>query len=183
MSAAAPDGMDPASPADMSAPTPVHTPLEDAQALFAGTLFVSLALILFNQVGMITGGTAGVAFVLHYLSGFSFGKWFFLINLPFYALAWRAMGRSFTLKTFAAVTLLSALTGAIPRWAGFAVLDPWFAAVAGGLSMSEAERTELGLNTSASCAGLGTTKPQFSMRGSSRNRRTTRAIASAAIAS
>ena len=133
MSAAAPDGMDPASPADMSAPTPVHTPLEDAQALFAGTLFVSLALILFNQVGMITGGTAGVAFVLHYLSGFSFGKWFFLINLPFYGLAWRLMGREFTLKTFVAVCLLAGMTEWSPRLFAIERLHPAYAAVLGGL--------------------------------------------------
>jgi uncharacterized membrane-anchored protein YitT (DUF2179 family) len=39
-------------------PIHAHTPFEDAQAIFAGTLFVSLALILFGQVGMLTGGTA-----------------------------------------------------------------------------------------------------------------------------
>ena len=33
------------------------------------------------------------------------------------------------------MTLLSTLTSVIPRWASFAVLDPWFAAVAGGLLM------------------------------------------------
>jgi uncharacterized membrane-anchored protein YitT (DUF2179 family) len=92
-----------------SSPQP-HSMLEDAQALFAGTLFVSLALILFSQVGMITGGTAGVAFVLHHLTGVSFGKLFFLINLPFYGFAWQRMGREFTLKTFGAVALLSLLT-------------------------------------------------------------------------
>ena len=76
-----------------------------------------------------------MAFLAHYATGIGFGPLFFAINLPFYALAWRAMGRSFTLKTFAAVTLLSLLTSAVPRWAGFAVLDPWFAAIAGGLLM------------------------------------------------
>ena len=80
-----------------------HTWFEDAQAIFTGTLFVSLALILFGQAGLLTGGTAGAAFVLHYATGVSLGKLFFLINLPFYWFAWQRMGREFTLKTFVCV--------------------------------------------------------------------------------
>jgi uncharacterized membrane-anchored protein YitT (DUF2179 family) len=110
-----------------------HTPFEDAQAVFTGTLFVSLALILFSQVGMITGGTAGVAFVLHHLTGVSFGKLFFLINLPFYGFAWRRMGREFTLKTFGAVALLAGLTEWSPALFAIERLHPAYAAVLGGL--------------------------------------------------
>lgn len=112
-----------------------HAWYDDALALFTGTLFIAFGVAMFTHAGLLTGGTAGVAFLAHYASGIGFGPLFFVINLPFYLLAWRAMGRSFTLKTFAAVTLLSAMTGTIPRWAGFAVLDPWFAAIAGGLLM------------------------------------------------
>ncbi|TXC65702.1 YitT family protein [Piscinibacter aquaticus] len=112
-----------------------HTWYDDALAFVTGTLFIAIGVTMFTHAGLLTGGTAGLAFLAHYASGIGFGPLFFAINLPFYALARRAMGRSFTLKTFAAVTLLSALTSAIPRWAGFAVLDPWFAAVAGGLLM------------------------------------------------
>ena len=36
---------------------------------------------------------------------------FFAVNLPFYWLGWRRMGARFTLKTFAAVALLSSITG------------------------------------------------------------------------
>lgn len=112
-----------------------HAWYDDALALLTGTLFIAFGVAMFTHAGLLTGGTAGVAFLAHYASGIGFGPLFFVINLPFYLLAWRAMGRSFTLKTFAAVTLLSAMTGTIPRWAGFAVLNPWFAALAGGLLM------------------------------------------------
>jgi len=61
-----------------------HTVLDETQGIFTGTLFVSLALLMFNQAGLLTGGTAGLAFVLHYATGVSFGKLFFLVNLPFY---------------------------------------------------------------------------------------------------
>ena len=112
-----------------------HAWYDDALAFVTGTLFIAIGVTMFTHAGLLTGGTAGLAFLAHYATGIGFGPLFFTINLPFYALAWRAMGRAFTVKTFVAVTLLSTLTAALPRWAGFATLDPWFAAVAGGLLM------------------------------------------------
>jgi uncharacterized membrane-anchored protein YitT (DUF2179 family) len=110
-----------------------HTWFEDAQALFAGTLFVSLALSLYNQAGLLTGGTAGAAFVLHYATGISLGQLFFLINLPFYWFSWTRMGKEFTIKTFVSVTLLSVLTDATPFVLGVGSLHPAYAAITGGL--------------------------------------------------
>ncbi len=114
-------------------PTQRHSLFEDAQAIFTGTLFVSLALILFGQVGLMTGGTAGAAFLLHYATGISLGKLFFVINLPFYWFAWRRMGGEFTLKTFVAISLLSAMTEFSPRLFAIDRLHPGYAAVLGGL--------------------------------------------------
>ncbi len=110
-----------------------HTLFEDAQAIFTGALFVSLALVLFGQVGLMTGGTAGAAFLLHYATGISLGKLFFAINIPFYLFAWRRMGREFTFKTFVAISLLSAMTEWSPRLFAIDRLHPAYAAVLGGL--------------------------------------------------
>ena len=110
-----------------------HTLFEDAQALLTGTLFVALGVALFKQVGMLTGGTVGIAFLVHYASGWPFGLLFFCINLPFYWLAYRRMGLPFTLKTLAAVTLMSTLSEALPRLVQFSQINTWFAAIAGGL--------------------------------------------------
>ena len=110
-----------------------HTTFEDAQAIFTGTLFVSLALILFAQVGLLTGGTAGAAFVLHYATGVSLGKLFFLINLPFYWFAWTRMGREFTIKTFISIALLSVATEFSPKLFAIDRIHPAYAAVLGGL--------------------------------------------------
>jgi uncharacterized membrane-anchored protein YitT (DUF2179 family) len=103
-----------------------HAWYDDLLALGTGTLFIAIGVAMFSRAGLLTGGTAGIAFLAHYASGIAFGALFFVINLPFYWLAWRRMGRAFTLKTVAAVTLLSLLSTAVP---------PWFAAVAGGLLM------------------------------------------------
>ncbi len=110
-----------------------HTLFEDAQALLTGTLFVALGVALFKQVGMLTGGTVGIAFLVHYAGGWPFGLLFFCINLPFYWLAYRRMGLPFTLKTIAAVTLMSTLSEALPRLVQFSQINTWFAAIAGGL--------------------------------------------------
>jgi uncharacterized membrane-anchored protein YitT (DUF2179 family) len=113
-------------------PSP-HSAWEDAQALVTGTLFVALGVAMFKQAGLLTGGTAGIAFLIHYATGWRFGLVFFVVNLPFVWLALRQMGVAFTLKTFVAVGLLSIATEVLPHVLGFARLEPAFAAVMGGL--------------------------------------------------
>ncbi len=110
-----------------------HSRVEDAQALLTGTLFAALGVALFKQAGLLTGGTVGIAFLLHYASGWPFGALFFAINLPFYGLAWRRMGAAFTVKTMLAVGLMALLAEALPRWLSISQINPFFAAIAGGL--------------------------------------------------
>ena len=113
------------------APT-AHSAFDDAQALVTGSLFVAVGIAMFRAAGLLTGGTAGLAFLVHYASGVPFGAAFFAINLPFYALAVRAMGWRFTLKTFVAIGLVSLAAELLPRVMTFGVLQPAFAAVMGG---------------------------------------------------
>lgn len=119
----------------MSTATPRHTLLEDMQALLSGTLLVSLGVALVGKAGLITGGVVGLAFLMHYATGIGFGILFFLINLPFYWLALKKLGRAFVLKTFTAVALLSVLTEIIPRVLEIERVNPVYAAVTGGLLM------------------------------------------------
>lgn len=134
--AGAPDtgGLAIVNPAMTPSLTPqAHTLLEDIQALLIGTLFVALSVVLFRHAGLLTGGTAGLAFLLHYLSGYAFGPIFFVINLPFYVFAVYSLGWIFTLKTFVAVVLLSVYSEILPHWIHLGALQPAFAAVMGGL--------------------------------------------------
>ena len=85
----------------LAAATPVtlaHRPHEDVQALFTGTLFVAFGVLMFGNAGLLTGGTTGLALLIHYTLGWNFGAVLFLVNVPFYVLAWRRMGSGFTLK-------------------------------------------------------------------------------------
>ncbi|MBN9408753.1 MAG: YitT family protein [Burkholderiales bacterium] len=120
-------------PAEAAAPRSTsHTRTEDALALVTGVLLISVGVAFYRAAGLLTGGTAGLAFLAHYGLQVPFGAAFFVINMPFYWLAWRRMGRAFTLKTFCAVALLSLLTSLEPHVLAFAALDPLYAAVAGG---------------------------------------------------
>lgn len=112
-----------------------HTLLEDVLAIVMGTLMVSFGVILLRQSGALTGGTAGMAFLLHYLTHVSFGTAFFLINLPFYWLAIRRMGRQFTLKTFCAVGLVSLFSDLHPLFIHVDHLQPFYATLFGNMIM------------------------------------------------
>ncbi len=110
-----------------------HHILEDFQALLSGTLLVALAIVLFRQASLLTGGTPGLAFLAYYASGLSFGLLYFLINLPFYVFGFLALGKTFTLKTFLAVLLLSLFSELLPHWIHIDSINPVFAAILGGL--------------------------------------------------
>ncbi|MGE4278904.1 MAG: YitT family protein [Magnetospirillum sp.] len=112
-----------------------HHLYEDVLAMLLGTLLVALGVTLYAKTMMLTGGTAGLALLLSYVSKQEFGIVFFVLNLPFYVLAWMRMGWQFTLRTFLAVGLVTLFSRLTPHWIGFDHLDPLYAAVvAGGLS-------------------------------------------------
>ncbi len=112
-----------------------HTLLEDILAILVGTLLVAFGVAMFKQAGLLTGSTAGIAFLIHYQSGVPFGVVFSLINVPFYWLALKRMGWAFTIKTFVAVSLLSLFSGLHAQFAHFGLLDPFYSGVVGGLMM------------------------------------------------
>ncbi|MEQ5800791.1 YitT family protein [Halomonas sp. H10-9-1] len=113
-------------------PKDPHSLWEDGMAMLVGTLFVALGVTLYTQATLLTGSTAGMAFLLQYASGWPFGAWFFLINVPFYWLAIRRMGWSFTLRTFAAIGLVSLFSELTGRWIDIAGLAPLYGALMGG---------------------------------------------------
>ena len=110
-----------------------HRAYEDAQALLTGTLLAGLGIVLFNQAGLLTGGTVGLALLLNYSAGMDLSLAMLVVNAPFYALACLRMGREFTLKTLAAVALTALFVRLLPHGLSFTHLSPVLAAVLGGL--------------------------------------------------
>jgi uncharacterized membrane-anchored protein YitT (DUF2179 family) len=116
-----------------AAPPTKHSLLDDAQALFAGTLLIALAIALIGKARLMTGGVVGLALLLDYATGVGFGKSFFALNLPFYWLAAKKLGRWFVLKSLVAVSLLSLFSALLPHVLRIEHVDPLFAAILGGL--------------------------------------------------
>jgi len=112
-----------------------HNYLDDLQAILTGSLIVAIGLVFIKQAGLLTGGTAGLAFLIHYSTGFNFGLVLFLANSPFYLLSLKRMGWDFTLKTVVAVLMVALLTESIPLVINITEINPFFAAVGGGLLM------------------------------------------------
>ncbi|MBI4741454.1 MAG: YitT family protein [Betaproteobacteria bacterium] len=109
-----------------------HNLFEDAQAILVAPLFMAFAILLFRTAGLLAGGTVGIAFLVHYASGWPMGAVVFAVNLPFYLFAIRAMGWTFTLKTFISVSLLAIYTETLPGVIDVHAVNPVFAAIMGG---------------------------------------------------
>lgn len=131
-------------------PLSQHALHEDAMAIVMGTLFVATGIAFYENVRLVTGGTAGLGLLIHHATGFGFWLVFSLLNLPFYALATWRMGWKFAARTALAVTLVALFARLVPQWMPLGAIDPVFATILGGglmgngLLMLFRHRTALG---------------------------------------
>lgn len=112
-----------------------HRLYEDVAAILTGTLVIALGVTFYSDAVLLSGGTAGLALLLQYATGFEFGPLFFVINLPFYYLSVRRLGWKLTVRTFIAVLLVSVFSKMTPTWIGVSHLNPIYAAIIGGMLM------------------------------------------------
>ncbi|PMM05624.1 hypothetical protein BCT63_09285 [Vibrio kanaloae] len=109
-----------------------HNLRENLLALILGSALVSLGVIFFNQVGLLTGGTAGLAIFITKVTDLSFGQVFFALNLPFYILSVARMGWRFTISTFIAVSIVSFAVDYLYHVIQIAEINALYAALLGG---------------------------------------------------
>ncbi|WP_445620814.1 YitT family protein [Kushneria sp. Sum13] len=109
-----------------------HRLHEDVMAIMLGSACAALGIGLYEHAQILIGSTAGIALLITYITGWDFGPVFFVVNLPFYWLAWQRVGHQFALKTFAAIALLSLISWQMPRWITIGDVSPLFAALMGG---------------------------------------------------
>lgn len=106
--------------------------LEDAYAIFVGSLLIVAGLALLSSARLITGGLSGIALLISYFVPIEAGILLMILSVPFFLLAGRAMGRSFLIKTVAASLCLSILSGLTPLAIHIDVLSKPIAALAAG---------------------------------------------------
>jgi len=128
----APAASAPAVPAPFPV-APKHTLFEDVMGLVTGTLLASFGLFLLKTAEAVTGGTAGLALLLSYLVPLPFGVVFFLVNVPFFALALWKKGLDFTVRTALAVGLVGVFSSLHPALVDLQGLNPVYAVIVGNL--------------------------------------------------
>lgn len=100
-----------------------------------GVTFEAIALEAFlvpNKI--IDGGVVGISIMMEHLSGWPIGVFLIIINIPFFIIGYKQMGKTFTITSACGVTLLAFLTTLmtpIPRFTD----DLLLAAVFGGIIM------------------------------------------------
>ncbi|MDD9149445.1 MULTISPECIES: YitT family protein [unclassified Sporolactobacillus] len=83
---------------------------------------------------IIDGGVVGISIMLAQLSSLPIGIYLLVINLPFFVIGYKQMGKTFTITSIGGVTLLAVLTSLFGRIPTF-THDLLLAAVFGGVIM------------------------------------------------
>lgn len=101
-------------------------------SIVEGCLLVAFGIHILNASHLLISGTAGLGMILLQLTSLSFGQLFFILNIPFYLLAWQSLGKEFTFRTFISISLLSALSE-IFRYYVVLEINPLLSAILGGM--------------------------------------------------
>ena len=87
-------------------PYPRHSALDDAYGMFIGIALAATGIAILGKSGLITGGIAGMALLVSFITQYTPSVLVPVINIPFLLFALVSMGRSFTLKSVIVSLLL-----------------------------------------------------------------------------
>ena len=85
--------------------------IKRAIAIFIGAVLMAVGLELFlvpNHV--IDGGITGISIMLSHITGFPLGIFIFLLNLPFFFMGYKQIGKTFAISTLFGIIILSIFT-------------------------------------------------------------------------
>jgi len=106
--------------------------------IFLGSFFLALGMVGFlapNQIA--TGGTAGLAIVLHYIFPIPIGVLMLLINIPLLLVSVKYLGKTFAFKTIAAILLIVLMIDGLSEFVQLGPLSniPLLATLYGGVGV------------------------------------------------
>lgn len=113
-------------------PARPHSIAEDGYAIAIGCAFIAMGIMLLKQANLVTGGIAGIALLMSYIVHWSPATLFTVINIPFFLLAAKVMGRAFGLKTVLTSIAIMILGLLMPLAMQVSKISPLFAALFGG---------------------------------------------------
>lgn len=79
--------------------------------IIIGAVFMAMGIELFlvpNQ--LLDGGIVGISIILSHLTGIQIGLFIFLLNIPFFFIGYKQIGKTFALSTVLGITVLSICT-------------------------------------------------------------------------
>lgn len=115
------------------APAPArHSCFEDGYALLTGCSFLVLGLTFLKAAQLVTGGVAGLALAMSHFIAWPPGLLFTLLNIPFFLLGGRVLGRRLLIKSAAANLLIAAFAIGLPMAFRLEQVNGLFAALFGG---------------------------------------------------
>ena len=109
-----------------------HSRFEDGYAFLTGCSFVVLGLVWLKAAGLVTGGVAGLSLLVSYRVPLPPGVLFALLNIPFFVIAGREVGRAFIAKAVLANLMISGFALLVPHAFRLGEVNGLFAAFAGG---------------------------------------------------
>ncbi|MGF2616426.1 YitT family protein [Rossellomorea vietnamensis] len=98
-----------------------------------GAIMMALGIEVFLVPNMIMdGGIVGISIILYNLTGIKLGVFIFLLNIPFFFLGYKQIGKTFAVSTVFGITILSLATNYLHTVAAF-TSDMLLATVFGGI--------------------------------------------------
>ncbi|ARK30361.1 YitT family protein [Halalkalibacter krulwichiae] len=116
-----------------------------------GLILTSLGLKFLSINELTFGGTAGLATVLTFVSSWSWGVLFFLVNLPFFWMSFKKLGKWFTVSSFMSIIGISIIRDGFELLSFFS-MPTWIAPLIAGLCIGIG--VTLVLNNGSSLGGI-----------------------------
>ncbi|WP_408606679.1 YitT family protein [Domibacillus epiphyticus] len=103
--------------------------------IFIGAILMAVGIEIFLVPNSIMdGGIVGISIILSNLTGVKLGLFLFLLNIPFFFLGYKQIGKTFALSTIYGIAVLSVAASLLHPVAAVTE-DPLLAAVFGGLAL------------------------------------------------
>ncbi len=112
-----------------------HSRREDWVAILTGTFLVAQGVFFLQSASLLTGGTAGLALLASQFVSLSFGVLYFVVNCPFYLLAWKRFGSRFAFNSAISGALVSIFADHLYLVISLDTINEVYCAIAGGLLM------------------------------------------------
>ncbi|MCL7745965.1 YitT family protein [Halalkalibacter alkaliphilus] len=125
--------------------------LKMVSLVILGLFLTSIGLKFLALHELTFGGTAGLATVLTFVSPWSWGVLFFLVNLPFFLMSFKKLGKWFTISSFMSIIGISLVRDGLDLLPFFSV-PMWLSTILAGLCIGFG--VTLVLNNGSSLGGI-----------------------------